>query len=86
MAIGAMRALRERKLLAGREIALIGHDNIPAAAFTDPPLSTMEIAAQEVGRKLAELVLRRLGGADPRELQEILPIHQVLRATHGQQT
>jgi LacI family transcriptional regulator len=83
MAIGALRALRERKLAAGRDIAVIGHDNIPAAAFTDPPLSTMEIAAHEVGQRLAALLLRRLGGAEPRDLQEILPIHQVLRATHG---
>ena len=86
MAIGALRALRERSLVAGRDVAVIGHDNIPAAAYTDPALSTMEIAADEVGRRLGDLLLRRLGGADPRDLQEVLPIHHVLRATHGNES
>lgn len=83
MAIGALRALKEEGLVAGRDIALIGHDNLPASAFTDPPLSTMEIAAPDVGRQLAEMLIARLGGRDSRELQTILPIRQVPRTTHG---
>jgi LacI family transcriptional regulator len=83
MAIGALSALRERGLAAGRDIAVIGHDNLPSAAFTDPPLSSMEIAAPDVGRQLAEMLIARLGGRDGRELQTILPVRQVPRATHG---
>jgi LacI family transcriptional regulator len=83
MAIGALSALKELGLRAGRDIALIGHDNLPSAAFTDPPLSTMEIAAPDVGRQLAEMLIARLGGRDSRELQIILPVRQVPRATHG---
>jgi LacI family transcriptional regulator len=47
------------------------------------PLSTMEIDAPEVGQHLADLLLARLGGADPRDLQTILPIRQVPRATES---
>jgi LacI family transcriptional regulator len=83
IAIGALSALKEMGLKAGRDIALIGHDNLPSAAFTDPPLSTMEIAAPDVGRQLAEMLIARLGGRDSRELQIILPVRQVPRATHG---
>jgi LacI family transcriptional regulator len=83
MAIGALSALKEGGLIAGRDIAVIGHDNLPAAAFTDPPLSTMEIAASDVGRQLAEMLIARLGGRDSRELQTILPVRQIPRATHG---
>lgn len=83
MAIGALSALKERGLVAGRDIAVIGHDNLPAAAFTDPPLSTMEIAAPDVGRQLAEMLMARLNGRDSRELQTILPVRQVPRTTHG---
>ncbi|MBM1174822.1 LacI family DNA-binding transcriptional regulator [Microvirga arabica] len=83
MAIGALSALKEKGLMAGRDIAVIGHDNLPAAAFTDPPLSTMEIAAPDVGRQLAEMLIARLGGRDSRELQTILPVRQVPRITHG---
>jgi LacI family transcriptional regulator len=83
MAIGALSALKERGLMAGRDIAVIGHDNLPAAAFTDPPLSTMEIAAPDVGRQLAEMLIARLGGRDSREMQTILPVRQVPRISHG---
>jgi LacI family transcriptional regulator len=83
MAIGALSALKEKGLVAGRDIAVIGHDNLPAAAFTDPPLSTMEIAAPDVGRQLAEMLIARLGGRESRELQTILPVRQVPRTTHG---
>ena len=83
MAIGALSALKERGLVAGRDIAVIGHDNLPSAAFSDPPLSTMEIAAPDVGRQLAEMLIARLSGRAARELQTILPVRQVPRMTHG---
>jgi LacI family transcriptional regulator len=62
---------------------VIGHDNLPSAAFLDPPLSIMEIDAPDIGRDLADLLIARLGGASARDLQTILPIRQVPRATHG---
>lgn len=83
MAIGALSALKERGFAAGRDIAVIGHDNLPSAAFTDPPLSTMEIAAPDIGRQLAEKLIARLGGQQACELQTILPVRQVPRMTHG---
>lgn len=83
IAIGALSALKDRGLVAGGDVAVIGHDNLPSTAFTDPPLSTMEIAAPDVGRQLAEMLIARLGGRDPRDLQTILPVRQVPRATHG---
>lgn len=83
IAIGVLSALKERGLRAGRDVSVIGHDNLPSAAFVDPPLSTMEIAAPDVGKQLAEMLIARLGGRDCRELQTILPVRQVPRATHG---
>jgi LacI family transcriptional regulator len=43
----------------------------------------MEIAAPDVGRQLAEILIARLGGREAGELQTILPVRQVPRATHG---
>lgn len=83
IAIGALSALKERGVVAGRDVAVIGHDNLPSGAYTDPPLSSMEIAVPDVGRQLADMLIARLGGRDPRELQTILPVRQVPRATHG---
>ncbi len=83
MALGAMRALRERGLRPGLDAAVVGHDNLPASAFAEPPLSTMEIDAPDIGRELADLVIARIGGADIRDLQRVLPVRQVPRATEG---
>jgi LacI family transcriptional regulator len=83
IAIGALQALKDIGSRPGRDVSVIGHDNLPSSAFTDPPLSTMEIADANVGRQLADMLLARIGGADPRDLQKILPVRQVPRATHA---
>ncbi len=84
MAIGAMRAVRERRLSVGADIAIVGHDNISAAAFADPALATMELPIAATGRRLAEIALARIGGADPRDLTEINPVAFVARASLGE--
>jgi LacI family transcriptional regulator len=83
MAIGAMTAVKQAGLVPGRDVSIIGHDGLPSGQFTDPPLSTMEIDAENVGAKLAAMLLRRLGGDDARDLQTILHVRQVPRSTHG---
>ncbi|HET6158591.1 MAG TPA: substrate-binding domain-containing protein [Dongiaceae bacterium] len=84
MAVGAMRAIESAGLTVGSDIAVTGHDNIPASLFTDPPLTTMELPMREVGKRLAEMVLARLGGADIRDLQEVRPLIQHPRASSGE--
>jgi LacI family transcriptional regulator len=79
MAIGALRAAREMKLVVPRDLSIIGHDNLPAGAFTDPPLSTMELPIVETGTRIAEVALKRLGGADPRDLSHLRAIEMIDR-------
>jgi LacI family transcriptional regulator len=81
MAIGALRAARERKLDVPCDLSVVGHDNLPATAFTDPPLSTMELPIAETGTRLAEMVLARLGGADPRDLHHLRAVEMIDRAS-----
>ncbi|HEV8390142.1 MAG TPA: substrate-binding domain-containing protein [Dongiaceae bacterium] len=84
MAVGAMRAIENAGLKVGHDIAVTGHDNIPASLYTDPPLTTMELPMREVGQRLAEMVMMRLGGADIRDLQEVRPLVQHPRASSGE--
>jgi LacI family transcriptional regulator len=83
MAMGAMRAVQELGLAPGRDVAIIGHDDLPSAQFTSPPLSTMRIDAADVGSQLAGLLLRRMKGEPIESLQIVLPVSLVLRGTHG---
>lgn len=57
LAIGAMRAIRERGLLIPDDIAVVGFDDIALAAFTEPPLTTIRQPAGLMGQAAAELLL-----------------------------
>jgi LacI family transcriptional regulator len=83
MAIGAYSAVREAGLVPGETIAIVGHDNLPACTLMTPHLSTMAIAVADFGKQLADKLHRRLGGADPRDLQDVFPVRQIPRASHG---
>ncbi len=41
MALGAIRAARARGLSVPGDISVIGYDDSPLIAFTDPPLTTL---------------------------------------------
>lgn len=83
MAIGAMRAVRQAGLRPGQDVAIIGHDDIPAAAWADPPLATLVLPIAETARRLAAALLARIGGADPRDWQHVSPLQFVPRASLG---
>jgi LacI family transcriptional regulator len=60
MAIGAMEVARNAGLSIPRDIAVVGYDDIPLAPHTSPPLTTMAIPKQELGRAAAQVVLEHL--------------------------
>jgi len=82
-AIGALRALDRRGLVAGRDIAVIGHDDLPAAQYTRPPLTTLRQPRAAVGGRLAEMLVALLGGADPSALREIWQPELIVRGSDG---
>jgi LacI family transcriptional regulator, galactose operon repressor len=55
-AIGALKTLSSRGLTAGRDISLIGFDDLPLCNFTQPSLSTIRFSPSE----LATLAFRAL--------------------------
>jgi LacI family transcriptional regulator len=65
MALGAMTAIREAKLAIPRDIALMGFDDIFAARFVTPPLSTISQFQYELGRVAAEMLLERINQLSP---------------------
>jgi LacI family transcriptional regulator len=65
MAFGAMNAIRETKLTIPRDIAVLGFDDIFAARFVTPPLSTISQFQYELGRVAAEMVLERINQLPP---------------------
>lgn len=64
MAIGAMMALHAAGRRVPKDVAVAGYDDIPEAAITFPPLTTVAVPKYEMGRVAAELLLRRLGNGE----------------------
>ncbi len=50
MAIGALRAIHDHGLRVPEDIAIVGYDDIEYAAHTTPPLSTVAVPKEEMGR------------------------------------
>lgn len=64
LAIGAMKALTEAGYRIPHDISVIGVDNIPFGAVSNPPLTTMGISCKEIGRWAVQLLLQTLASPD----------------------
>ncbi|CDQ40613.1 MULTISPECIES: LacI family DNA-binding transcriptional regulator [Virgibacillus] len=64
MAIGALRALRESGLRVPEDIKIIGFDDIEMAQFANPPLSTIHVPTEWMGKIGVKLLVERLKGRD----------------------
>jgi DNA-binding LacI/PurR family transcriptional regulator len=61
-AIGALRAAHAMGLRVPEDVAVAGFDDIPIAAYTTPPLTTVRQPIREQGRLAAEFLLERAEG------------------------
>ena len=72
-AIGAISALREAGFRVPEDVSVIGFDDIPAAAFHNPALTTIKQPLHEMGKLAAEHLLKRIaGGPDAPFLEEVM--------------
>lgn len=64
MAIGALRALRESGLKVPEDVAIVSFNGIEASEFANPPLTTIKVHTEEMGRTGVKLLLDRLKGRE----------------------
>lgn len=80
IAIGVLDGARARALRVPDDLAVTGYDDIDAASLVDPPLTTVENPAREIGRACARLLLDRLDGEVTETTRAIgLPHRLVIR-------
>jgi DNA-binding LacI/PurR family transcriptional regulator len=71
-AIGAMCAIHDAGLRVPEDFSVIGFDNVPLAAYTSPPLTTVHQPTPEQGRQAATLLLERIEGDRAKARREII--------------
>ncbi|WP_407051094.1 LacI family DNA-binding transcriptional regulator [Methyloraptor flagellatus] len=83
VAIGATRAIAEAGLVVGRDVAVVGFDDIAEAADNNPPLTTIDAGTRGIGQRAAEVLLGLIHGADPAEVGHVGETRLVVRASSG---
>jgi LacI family transcriptional regulator len=81
MALAALQAIREAGLQPGRDVAVVGFDDLEAAALAYPPLTTIRQDREKLGTLAAERALELIEHADVRGNDTILPVELVVRAS-----
>jgi LacI family transcriptional regulator len=64
MAVGAMSAIRDAGLTPGTDVAVAGFDDVHTVRDVTPPLTTVRIPLEEVGRRALRLALGDATAAD----------------------
>src|SRR6476469_5504413 len=85
VALGAIGALREAGRRVPDDVSIVGFDDIPLAAYFDPPLTTVRLPAYELGHAAGRALLERIADREipPRTL---LPTELIVRSSTAPST
>jgi LacI family repressor for deo operon, udp, cdd, tsx, nupC, and nupG len=81
IAMGAIRTIKQARLRVPEDISVVGFDNIYFAAVTDPPLTTIDQPAKQLGFEAMRLLADRLAGAAGPKHGVTVPYRLVVRAS-----
>jgi LacI family transcriptional regulator, galactose operon repressor len=79
IAVGAMRAARERGLRLPEDLSIVGYDDVTVATIVAPALTTVRQPLAEMGRTAVNLLVRLLDGRHEGTQQIELPTRLVVR-------
>jgi LacI family transcriptional regulator, galactose operon repressor len=83
MALGALAAAREKRVRVPDDVAVAGFDDIEAAAYVQPPLTTVRQDIRNQGVLAVQLLLQRLADPDTATEMLVLPTRLVVRRSCG---
>ncbi len=83
VAMGAMRALQEEGVSVPTDLAVVGFDDITAARFITPALTTVHVPTFGLGWSVAELLVQIVEQRTPEETQVQLDARLIVRESCG---
>lgn len=60
IALGAMKAMEEYGVKIPEEVSIIGFDDLPFSAISSPPLTTLRVPKQEMGRIMTRRLIQMI--------------------------
>lgn len=82
LSMGALRAFREAGISVPEDLSIISFDDIEAAAYMSPPLSTVRLHTEEIGRQATKTLYDRLLGREV-VVNVVIPCQLVRRQSHA---
>lgn len=79
VAYGIMRAVEDAGLAIPDDISVVGFDDDYLSLYTNPPLTTVTLPAEGIGRTAAETLLRLIRGAPVHRGLRLLPTNLTIR-------
>jgi DNA-binding LacI/PurR family transcriptional regulator len=83
LAFGALHALYDAGMQAGRDVSLIGFDDVPLAAHAHPPLTTLRQPRRAVGEHMAAVLIDAIERRDRAAHSVTLSARLVVRRSTG---
>ncbi len=83
MALGAIREIRARGLDVPGDVSVVGFDDSPLMAFTDPPLTTVRQPVRAICEAAVAALLGELAGEEPSGIEMLFPPDLIIRQSTG---
>ncbi len=80
-AIAAMSVARSLGLSVPDDLSVIGFDNVPESALSEPPLTTIEQPIKQMGFDAAKILIRLIDGTESVPEHTLLPTRLVERSS-----
>lgn len=81
IAIGAIQGIEAAGMTVPTDVAVVGFDDIPAASYTHPPLTTVQQNTKLAGELLVDNLLKMIEGEKPESF--LLPTDLIVRGSCG---
>ncbi|MEU8919734.1 LacI family DNA-binding transcriptional regulator [Kitasatospora sp. NPDC048545] len=83
MALGAIRAVRRRGLSVPQDVSVVGFDDSPLIAFTEPPLTTIRQPVEAMATAAVDALLEEVGGNAVQRGEFMFQPELVMRGSTG---
>ncbi|MDT0344623.1 LacI family DNA-binding transcriptional regulator [Streptomyces litchfieldiae] len=84
MALGAVRAARQRGLEVPRDVSVVGYDDSDLFAFTDPPLTTLRQPVRPMASAAVNSLLEEINGNPVQHTEFVFQPELVVRGSTAQ--